>query len=332
MILVIGNLDFNNYNISGQTLRAKSVLDLLKDKYKNEDFIIEDISSKTNYLYKLFKILFYSLRAKNIILIGAYNFILFSCVTIGFLPFSKKTILVPTGGWIKDHFKKKSFRNLKRFKKVYIQSNSLTNIISSYFNSQSICHLTNFRKDYFPAQKKVNISRKIVFNSRIEKSKGIFELINAVCLFNKNNLEKITLDIYGQFNDSKIKLKLFDEINNYSTINYKGLYDSKNTIKVLSEYDLLIFPSYYKGEGLPGSIMDGLFSGLPIIATDWNYNSEMVKHNYNGRLVAIKDVYLLVKSLEFYYNNTKNIFSHSNNSLLESEAYQYKQILNNFSI
>ena len=37
MILVIGNLDFNNYNISGQTLRAKSVLDLLKDKYKNED-------------------------------------------------------------------------------------------------------------------------------------------------------------------------------------------------------------------------------------------------------------------------------------------------------
>ena len=56
--------------------------------------------------------------------------------------------------------------------------------------------------------------------------------------------------------------------------------------RVLSEHDLLLFPSYYPGEGHPGVILEAFQCGLPVIAAKWQAVPEIVEHGKNGLLVA----------------------------------------------
>ena len=46
----------------------------------------------------------------------------------------------------------------------------------------------------------------------------------------------------------------------------------------------LVFPSHYDGEGCPGILVEALSASLPIIASDWKYNSEFVVNGDNGFL------------------------------------------------
>jgi glycosyltransferase involved in cell wall biosynthesis len=57
----------------------------------------------------------------------------------------------------------------------------------------------------------------------------------------------------------------------------------------LSNYDLLLFPTRYFTEGLPGSIVDAYFAGLPVIATKWKHAEEFVIHGKTGYIVPFEN-------------------------------------------
>jgi glycosyltransferase involved in cell wall biosynthesis len=50
----------------------------------------------------------------------------------------------------------------------------------------------------------------------------------------------------------------------------------------LSEYDVFIFPSH--SEGFSGSIVEAMFAGLPVLASDIPVNKEVITHNDTGYL------------------------------------------------
>lgn len=81
---------------------------------------------------------------------------------------------------------------------------------------------------------------------------------------------------------------------------YRGVLQPNEVISTLQKYDALIFPSHYDGEGCPGILVEALSASLPIIASDWKYNSEFVKNGINGFLCGtfnveeyIQDILLL---------------------------------------
>lgn len=81
------------------------------------------------------------------------------------------------------------------------------------------------------------------------------------------------------------KTIFFDEhLADIAMFEYKGLLQPEEVIPTLQEYDALIFPSHYVGEGCPGILVKALSAGLPIIASDWKYNSEFVTNGLNGFL------------------------------------------------
>jgi glycosyltransferase involved in cell wall biosynthesis len=51
--------------------------------------------------------------------------------------------------------------------------------------------------------------------------------------------------------------------------------------KVLRDYFALLFPIYYIGEGFAGTAIDAFSAGVPVIASDWKYNSEVIKEGIN---------------------------------------------------
>lgn len=100
-------------------------------------------------------------------------------------------------------------------------------------------------------------------------------------ILSKYGLDKfVNIDFYGQKTDT-----YFDtHLNAIDIYKYKGVLQPKDVIPTLKRYDALIFPSHYIGEGCPGILVEALSASLPIIASDWKYNSEFVVNCDNGFL------------------------------------------------
>ena len=46
--------------------------------------------------------------------------------------------------------------------------------------------------------------------------------------------------------------------------------------------DALLFPTKWKPEGIPGTIIDALSAGVPVIAAKWQYYDEMLEDGITG--------------------------------------------------
>ncbi len=59
-------------------------------------------------------------------------------------------------------------------------------------------------------------------------------------------------------------------------VQYCGTVAADQSVDVLKHYFVLLFPTYYEGEGFAGTLLDAYSAGVPVIATDWKYNRELV--------------------------------------------------------
>lgn len=119
--------------------------------------------------------------------------------------------------------------------------------------------------------------------SRVMREKGITEAIEAVARTNEENQKKIvSLDIYGPI-DSSYQTEFEELLKSHSDcVTYKGCVDSQKSVDTLKNYYALLFPTRWMGEGFPGTVIDAFAAGLPVIATDWNANKEIIAHMKQG--------------------------------------------------
>lgn len=115
----------------------------------------------------------------------------------------------------------------------------------------------------------------LVYIGRLAWDKGVQNLVAI-----DNKLTDTTITIYGPV--ESVSSKLFIATKN---IRYCGCFNNSEIYKVLSKYHAVILPSQFKGEGHPGSIIEALMAGKPVITTTINYNTEVVRDGYNGILL-----------------------------------------------
>lgn len=112
------------------------------------------------------------------------------------------------------------------------------------------------------------------------KEKGIEDAVNAIKAVNeKFGREVYTLDIFGQVDENQVEWfnNLQKEFPEY--VKYCGLVPFDKSVDVLKDYFALLFPTYYEGEGFAGTLIDAYSAGVPVIASDWKYNAELVNEN-----------------------------------------------------
>ena len=73
-------------------------------------------------------------------------------------------------------------------------------------------------------------------------------------------------------------------------IDFRGALPHEAVREVLAEHDVLLFPSYHKGEGMPGVLIEALQMGLPVICSDWRGLPEIIRHEENGLRVVPRSV------------------------------------------
>ena len=104
---------------------------------------------------------------------------------------------------------------------------------------------------------------------------------------------------------------------------YKGQLQPEEVIPTLHEYDALIFPSHYAGEGCPGILVEALSAGLPIIASDWKYNSEFVTNGLTGFLCDTFNPTEYVNAIKLLFNQTLRE-SMSRHAYAKSECFSIR--------
>ncbi len=67
---------------------------------------------------------------------------------------------------------------------------------------------------------------------------------------------------------------------------------------MLAGYDAMLFPTFFYGEGFAGIFIDAFISGLPVIASDWSLNGEIIKNGKTGWIVPNRNVDELANTME----------------------------------
>lgn len=105
---------------------------------------------------------------------------------------------------------------------------------------------------------------RCVFVGHVRRAKGVLTAVEAV-----NRVARATLDIYGPLVD-------VDEAELTGPgIRYRSALAPANVQPTMIDYDLLLFPSRYPGEGYPGTLVESAMVGLPIVVSRWQALPEM---------------------------------------------------------
>ena len=168
---------------------------------------------------------------------------------------------------------------------------------------KSLCYkingvgLNHTNNQFFKRLKKKKNIKKILVIAAFKKEKGYFDILKVASVLRNQNfkIECYGYGNYEKFYSIKIKKKLHNIYFNKFDINLK------NKIK---NYDILLHLS--KREGLPVSVMQSLYEGLPVICYNIRGNNDLIIDNSNGFFVkSYKDV---VNKIH-YLNLESNFFN-----------------------
>lgn len=123
--------------------------------------------------------------------------------------------------------------------------------------------------------------KNLVFIGRLDKEKGIFDLINALKIL-KNNGIILELQIFGEGaykNEIKRKIEKDNLKNQIKLMGFTNIVNEK-----MKQSDLLVLPSWR--EAFPLVNLEAMALGLPVLATKVGGIPELIKDKENGFLVS----------------------------------------------
>lgn len=166
----------------------------------------------------------------------------------------------------------------KKLKAIYVQSPQIVEGLKKFGINNAI-HVNNSKRiDYIPdISRRNNDKVRFVFLSRVHPDKGCAMIANSAKRLNELGYhDRFVVDFYGKIDERYSEfLPMIESIDN---VNYKGFLDltSNKGYDTLATYDMMLFPTYWDGEGFPGIVIDAYISGVPIIASNWNCNEEVI--------------------------------------------------------
>ena len=296
---VFGHFGFGKNLLNGQTIKTKILSDELIRQFGKNCVNLVDTKGGIKSLIKApFVCMRELFRSKNIVILPAHNGVrVYGLLLPIFRPFYRKRKLhyVVIGGWLAEFLKKHRVltRFLKKFDGIYVETNSMKMALEEMGFENTVvmpnCKNLNILKEnelVYPDGEPY----KLCTFSRVMKQKGIEDAVNAVKAVNEHFGRTVyALDIYGQIDADQTDWfeSLKESFPDYVT--YGGLVSFDKSTDVLKKYFALLFPTYYEGEGFAGTLIDAFAAGVPVIASDWKYNPEIVADGQLGYVYSLKN-------------------------------------------
>lgn len=292
-VATLGHFGFGYDLLNGQTIKTKIVTEELENEYGKENVLKYDTHGGKKALVKLpIQIGAALSKAKNVVIFPAYNGlrIIAPLLYIVNKYFNRSLQYVVIGGWLPTYLdnKVKLKKILQKFDGIYVETISMKNALEQRGFS-NIYVMPNCKKIKILEKENLVYTEKEPFKlctfSRVMRTKGIEDAITSVIAINERYKRTVvTLDIYGQIDSDEVSWfnSLKSEFPPY--IKYTGVVEFSESTDVLKSYYALLFPTFHEGEGFAGTLIDAMAAGVPVIASDWKYNSELVILGKTGLL------------------------------------------------
>ena len=220
---------------------------------------------------------------------------------------------------------KKMKLELDKLDFIMPQNSIIFDVYKKFYQLNNLTLVNNFR-DFKQKELKIHENKDdiipLIFVSRVTENKGIFDVLEAVKKIN-SPMVKFTLDIYGEKQLNKEELSKFDNFLN-ETIRYHGPISNDKINELYNNYSLLVFPTKYYGEGTPGTIIEALISGLPILISNYSQATLLIKDNISGLIYDFNNINSLIDRLDYVYNNQKILKTFAENAYKEGSKYLYE--------
>ena len=223
---------------------------------------------------------------------------------------------------IKDN---KMRKELNKLDFIMPQNKIIFNAYKNFYKLNNLILVNNFRDLDQPQLKIKKIKGdaiSLVYVSRVTENKGIFDLLEAVKRLNLRE-QKFTLDIYGEKQLDKDESIKFDKYLN-ENIKYHGAVSNKEINNLYNNYSMLVFPTKYYGEGTPGTIIEALISGLPVLISNYSQSSLLINNNVSGLIYDFGSIDSLINKLDYIYNNKDVLSTFAKNAYECGSSYLYK--------
>ena len=341
---IIGHIADGYDFYDGQTISTRLLRDEINARIEHKIFEVDTYFLKRNPIIVLARFFVCMCTCTHVIIMLSRNGLKFFLPIIHlFNKVSRKKIYHRVIGGSIDSLIEKNANWVKYLSSIevnWVQSSKIVDAL----NKRGIMNakfLPNFRNITPIRSEDIGIVDKEPLKfctfSRVSESKGIGDAIESIRRINEKHGKIIaTLDIFGPIEEEYRNsfIKKVEENSEY--VKYKGSIPSKDAVKVLKNYYYLLFPTTWSGEGFPGAVIDCYNAALPIIATNWAYNSEVIIDGKTGFIYDFNDKEGLEKKIEYVINHREDNHTLRHNCLDEAKKYSssivIKQIFSDMNL
>ena len=167
---------------------------------------------------------------------------------------------------------------------------------------------------------------RLAYVGRIKETKGLHHLLDAVKEINETE-RRVSLDVFGHFLEGdEYKEQFLAQCESTPEARFLGKLDNEDVIGRLREYDVFAFPTYYSGEGFPGVLVEAFAAGCLILASDWNYNGQLVSDGEDGLLFEPRSSDAIREQLQWLLDNPGSVDGLKHNSWQNAANYSISTV------
>ncbi len=159
-----------------------------------------------------------------------------------------------------------------------------------------------FEREYVRKEK-----YEILFLCRIQKEKGLFELMQALAQLKDMGRTSFHLTVAGDGDFLKEAKDECEKMGLQSDVSFLGgIYDDKIKADLYKSADIYILPTYYN-EGFPRTLYEAMIFGTPILTTLVAGISALMKNNENCIELKPRSVDSIVGALSYALENYEDM-------------------------
>jgi glycosyltransferase involved in cell wall biosynthesis len=328
-VYIIGNFGYETGHLDGQTMESRSMRALLELKGIDDFTFFDTERLHSNWLsvITMFRLLW---NTERLFYLGgqanlAYLFPLLWVISkIRRIEFHYFVV----GGWIAEFLRNKPIHRwmLHRIEGMYCETSSICKKLRDWHGYKNTDWFPNFRISDFQPVITTNdgFPLRLVFMARLVPSKGyplVFELADRIQA--EWGGDKVTIDFYGPLYKEHER-EFLRGVKKHSFLRYGGVLQPDVINETLHRYDAMLFPTSYPGEGVPGTIVDSYISGIPVIASDWRYNSEIVDDGSTGLIFDLKMPDQLFRAVERLLKDRRLLLEMKKNAHSKSHEFGHE--------
>lgn len=195
--------------------------------------------------------------------------------------------------------------------------------------SHKILMLPNFM-DFCSVPKHVpNVGQQgtVIFTGALVEAKGIYTILEIAKRLPNVCFQLVgdsSADVYDAF------LRRIREQGLENRVQVMGPFSSREIFGALAKSDIFLFPSKFKFEGFPYSVLEAMAVGLPVVASPVGALPEMIDSSKGGYLVDTDDVDGYVQALTRLLDDAslrKRMGQHNREKALRE--YDYNVVIRN---